>query len=237
LRLKQPAESYIKMKLAIVGSEQQTRHLAPYDNPDYDIWVFNEWANADWCKRWTACLQIHEPQVYQNPNNDKDPSHWEWLQKDHGKTIWMQEIDPRVPNSVKYPKNEIIERFFSGLLYEGLPQKYIRATISYAIALAIFTGYDEVDIYGVELANHAEFRSQRDNFIFWIGVARGAGVKINLHCCKGLFEKPLYGYEGYVQEDEIQRYVEGINQQLEENRSQAKVLEGALMLATQMLGK
>ena len=222
------------MKLAIVGSEEHTRHLAPFDDPEYDIWVFNEWANADWCKRWTACLQIHDPQVYQNLNK-KDPKHWEWLQTPHGKPVYMQYLDPQVPDAVKYPLDEINQKFMANLTWEGKSQKYVRATIAYAIALALYLDYDEIHIYGVELTNHAEYRSQRDNFIFWNGVAIGHGAKIDLHCCKGLFDKPLYGYEKYLQEDQIQRYVEGINTQLDEARKKVATLEGALMLATQML--
>lgn len=221
-------------KLAIVGAEEQTRHLAPYDDPDYDIWVFNEWANADWCKRWTALLQIHEPQTYQGENK-KDPQHWQWLQEKHDKPIYMQSVDPLVPDAVKYPLAEISKKYLSGLTWEGQAQKYLRATVSYAIALAIYQGYKEIDIYGVELSSHAEYRTQRDNFIFWNGIALGAGAKINLHCCKGLFDKPLYAYEHYLQEDQIQRYYEGLNMQRDEKLKELHMLEGALQLCKQML--
>ena len=147
----------------------------------------------------------------------------------------MQYLDPQVPDAVKYPLDEINQKFMANLTWEGKSQKYVRATIAYAIALALYLDYDEIHIYGVELTNHAEYRSQRDNFIFWNGVAIGHGAKIDLHCCKGLFDKPLYGYEKYLQEDQIQRYVEGINTQLDEARKKVATLEGALMLATQML--
>jgi hypothetical protein len=214
---------YFSMKkLAIVGAEKQTRHLAPYDNPEYDIWVFNEWANAEWCRRWDALIQIHDKKIYQNLNNAKDPHHWEWLQREHGKPIYMQAVDPLVPDSVAYPLREIIAEYQTD---------YFRATICYAIALALYQGYEEIHIYGVELKSHAEYKSQRDCFIYWNGVAHG---KIKLHCCKGLFESPLYGFEEYMQEDEIQRYIEGINLQIEEAKKKLYQLEGALMLAMQM---
>lgn len=217
-------------KLAIVGAEEHTRSLAPWDDPEFDIWVFNEWANAPWCKRWDALLQIHSPSVYRNLNNRKDPKHWEWLQQKHGKPIYMQEVDSLVPDSVKLPR-----LLPTRLLYEGKRQKYFRATVCYAIALALYQGYKQIDVYGVELASHAEYRSQRDCFIFWVGVAIGQGAKINLHCCKGLFDAPLYGFEEYMQEDQIQRYIEGLTQQLEEAKVKVFQLEGALMLAKQMI--
>lgn len=222
------------MKLAIVGAEAHTRHLAPWKDPSYEILVFNEFANADWCERWDMVLQLHSPSIYTDPNNDKDPHHWEWLQKKHGKPIWMQEIDPRIPDSVKYPLDGVL-KLAKTLTHEGNPQRYLRASIAYAIALGIHQGYEGIDIWGVELAHSAEYRSQQNNFAFWVGVATGKGVPVNLHCCHGMFDKPLYGYEEFVQEDKIQRYLEGINIQIAEETEKLHKLEGARMLAIQML--
>jgi len=209
-------------KLAIVGAEEHTRHLAPYDDPEYEIWVFNEWTKADWCKRWDALLQLHKPNIYQNLKNNKDARHWEWLQEEHGKPIWMQKVDPLVPDSVRYPLQEIMERYGT---------RYFRATVCYAIALALYLGYEDIHIWGVELKDHAEYRSQRDCFIFWNGAAHG---RIKLHCCKDMFTQPLYGFEEYMQEDEIQRYIEGLAIQIEEAKKHLHMLEGAMMLAKQM---
>lgn len=226
------------MKLAIVGAEEHTRHLAPFDDPDFDIWVFNEFAAADWCKRWSGCFQIHQPKVYRDPKNEKDPKHWAWLQQEHGKPIFMQAVDPQVPDSVKYPLEEINETFLSTLTYEGLAQKRnYRATLAYAMALGLYKGYEEIDIWGVELAHYAEYRSQQTNFAFWVGLATGRGVKVDLHCCKGMFDQPLYGYEDFMEEDKIQRYLEGIRQQIAEEKEKLNKLQGAEMLAVQMLAE
>lgn len=209
-------------KLAIVGAEKGTRHLAPYGDPDYDIWVFNEWATADWCKRWDALIQIHAPNIYKN---SKEKDYWAWLQRKHDKPIYMQAVDPQVPDSVKYPLDEIIEKYNT---------RYFRATICYAIALALFQGYEEIHVYGVELNAHAEYKSQRDCFIFWNGVAHG---RIKLHCCRGLFDKPLYGFEDYMTEVELENYIRGLTDQVAEAQKKLYQLEGALMLAQQMHAK
>ena len=79
-------------KLAIVGTHPNTRANAPYDDQNFDIWVFNEApqfypgahpkdADKDWCLRWTGCFQLHEPEVYMSPNNFVDKTHWQWLQQ------------------------------------------------------------------------------------------------------------------------------------------------------------
>ena len=107
-------------KLAIVGTHKGTRNNAPFDDPDVDIWVFNESAQTtpefypnepdkQWCTRWDAVIQLHKKDVYQSPTNWVNPRHWEWLQRDHGdKVIWLQEDDENVPNGRKYPLDEII---------------------------------------------------------------------------------------------------------------------------------
>jgi predicted metal-dependent enzyme (double-stranded beta helix superfamily) len=50
-----------------------------------------------------------------------------------------------------------------------------------------------------------------------------------------LFDKPLYGYDRYLQEDKMQRYLEGISTQLNEARQTVNRLEGAQMLIAQLL--
>ena len=93
--------------VAIVGTHPKTRALAPYDDQNVDIWVMNQAPQGDWTKRWTACFQLHEEAVLQvNQYNSK---HWEWLTQEHGAPIYMFEVNPSVPNSVRYPLDEVME--------------------------------------------------------------------------------------------------------------------------------
>lgn len=177
-------------KLAIVGSGAQTRSNAPFDDLDFDIWVFNEAANAEWCKRWTACFQMHEPDIYKG-HNTKDKKHWDWLQQKHGKPIYMQEVDPLVPDSVEYPLQE-------ALLLAGV--RMFPTTFAYMAALAVLQGYQEVKIFGVELSA-SEYEYQANGYLFWFGFLRGRLGTYNvdsavLYLDKNIFEVPLYGYEG-----------------------------------------
>ena len=174
-------------KLAIIGNHPDTRDKAPWSDETYDIWIFNESANADWCKRWTACFQIHKPDIYRGFNT-KDPHHWEWLQKKHGKPIFMQAKDDLVPDCVVYPLQEIIQK--AGI-------KYFSATICYALALAWYWNYDQVDIYGIELNTESEYSRQAEAFRYWVGFLKGAGINLSLHSGQRLFEVALYGYESF----------------------------------------
>jgi hypothetical protein len=177
-------------KLAIVGSGSNTRNNAPFDDPSFDIWVFNEAANSEWCKRWTACFQMHAPDIYKG-HNTKDSKHWEWLQQEHGKPIYMQDEDADVPDSVKYPLQQ-------ALSVAGV--KMFSTTFAYMAALAVMQGYDVIKIYGVELSS-SEYQYQANGYLFWFGFLRGRLGTYNvdtavLYLDKNIFEVPLYGFEG-----------------------------------------
>jgi hypothetical protein len=182
--------------LAIVGSHPDTRENAPFDDPDYEIWLFNEAPQKpEIYKRWDACLQIHLPEVYSSTENWVNKDHWEWLQQDHGpdKRIFMQEVDPRVPNSVRYPMEGVRSL---------VPYKYLRSSPAMALALAIYLGYKDISLYGSELSSNTEYHYQAINYAFWIGFAHGYGVNLDMQCWhQEFFKQPIYGYEGELQID------------------------------------
>jgi hypothetical protein len=178
-----------------VGSHPDTRENAPFDDPGYEIWLFNEAPQKpEIYKRWDASLQIHNEDVYTSETNWVNKDHWRWLQQDHGpdKRIFMQTADPRVPNSVRYP-------------IEGVralvPYKYLRSSPAMALALAIYLGYKDISIYGSELSSNTEFHYQAINYAFWIGFALGHGVDLKMECWQSEFNQRIYGYEGELQLD------------------------------------
>jgi len=175
-------------KLAIVGTHSDTREHAPYNDPSYDIWVFNEAGNSEWCKRWTAVFQMHEPEIYKG-HNTKDAKHWDWLQRKHGKPIYMQEIDPQVPDSVRYPIEDA--EALSGELY-------FTSTLAYTVALAIMQKYERVEIYGIELNSNTEYSAQAECYRYWIGFLKGSigHQNVILHSSRSLFQSIRYGYDG-----------------------------------------
>ncbi len=178
-------------RLAIVGSHPDKRELIPWDE-DVEIWVFNEAPQKEWCKRWDAVFQLHRPEVYTSPDNYHQRDHWEWLQQPHGKRIYMQAVDPRVPDSVAYPIDGVSRL---------IPYRYLRSSPAYALALAIYLGYRRVELYGQELSSNTEYAYQATNMAFWIGFAHGYGVDLRLHCWESEFNQRLYGFDGELQID------------------------------------
>jgi len=198
-------------KVAIVGTHPATRDNAPFDDPNYDIWVFNEVAGKDqpqedgsyrpWAWRVNAVFQMHLPVIYKSLLNRSDPRHWEWLQKKQTMPVYMQEVDPDVPSSVKYPLDEVCETLL-GKFWQGndelVKRKYFTSSIPYAIALAIHMEYPHIEVYGIEMSSNTEYIFQRDCVAFWEGLALGRGCHLEVHCSDDIFKRPLYGYEGIV---------------------------------------
>jgi len=182
--------------LAIVGSHPDTRENAPFDDPDYDIWLFNEAPlKPEVYKRWDAILQIHTPEVYASETNWVNEGYWDWLQQDHGdKKIYMLDVDPRVPNSTRYPIEGVRSL---------VPYKYLRSSPAMALALAIYLGYKDISLYGSELSSNTEYHYQAINYAFWIGFANGRpDINLDLQCWhQEFYEQPIYGYEGELQLD------------------------------------
>lgn len=192
----------MKERLAIVGSHPRTRVDGPFDDPEVDIWVFNEALSnpnsALWCKRADAVFQMHIPAIWRNPENRNDPHYLEWLMGGNTPTIYMIDDYPEVPKCVKYPFDEIREKLLSNFIVDSEKGRkdFYTSTVAYSTALAVYLGYKVIDWYGIELEVDAEYRYQRDSSCFWAGFALGYGVKFTAH--SRMFDMPLYGIESFI---------------------------------------
>jgi hypothetical protein len=78
----------------------------------------------------------------------------------------------------------------------GKPIREFTCSPAFALAAAIYQGYKRIEIYGVELSSNTEYHYQQGNFKYWLGVAAGRGIEVDIHST--MFDTPLYGYEGEV---------------------------------------
>lgn len=192
-------------KLALVGSHPETRDLVPWDNEDFDIWTINEAATMKdtWVKRCTGIFQLHPRAIWDNPKNKNDPHHGEWLKANKTVPVFMLEEYPDVPMSEKFPLDEITDKYLSNLIVTGASRrksnKFYTCTVAYMCALALWKGYTEVEIYGVELSVEDEYRFQRPGACFWLGLL-SQHAKVSFF--GRMLDAPIYGYEA---EGEIDR--------------------------------
>ena len=81
-------------------------------------------------------------------------------------------LDVEYVDLYNYPLNAVIDRFGTD---------YFSSTVDYAIALALYEGQTEINLYGVNMASHGEYAYQKPGADFWCGVAIGMGVKLKVH--------------------------------------------------------
>jgi len=177
----------MKDTVAIVGSHPRTRLEFDFNRTDCDIWIFNEALSNGTFPRADAVFQMHVPPIWRNPANRNDAHHFEWLQTQDEADVYMQDKYPDVPRSIRFPLEEVTERF---------RVRHFTSSIAYALALACLKGYKRMEVYGVEMETNTEYQYQRDGVTLWIGIAKGLGIEVDAHI--SMFDQPLYGYEGEV---------------------------------------
>jgi hypothetical protein len=174
-----------KNKCFIVGFASSWKQT-PWNDEDAEIWCCNEFykllekeKNDVVVDRW---FEMHNPD---SPSKN-NPEHRKFLQE-CPIPLYMQQKSPEFPNSVEYPIKEIIRK---------LNSTYFTNQISYMIALAIYEGFKEIHVYGVDMATDSEYQSQRPSCEFWLGLARGLGIKTYLPADSDLLKcNGLYAYD------------------------------------------
>lgn len=182
--------------LAIVGSHPRVKETFDFSR-DVDIWVFNEAMKQEHFTRADAVFQMHVPAIWRNPNNRNDPKHYEWLKSGDTPVIYMHDKYDDIPMSERYPLDEIVSELLQPFQWTSRTRtdnKYFSSTFCYAMALAIYKGYTDIEVHGVEMETETEYHYQRDGVTFWIGIALGRGIRVNANM--DIFDFPLYGYQG-----------------------------------------
>lgn len=118
-----------------------------------------------------------------------------------GIPVIAQEQYPELHNCQELPFDQISHRF-------GLPPYgYFTSTVSYMLALAIFEGFEKIIIHRIFVDfRHREYREQKSCLEFWIGIATGLGIEVEISddSCLGKpypWQSPQYG-KIYMSPDE-----------------------------------
>lgn len=180
-------------RLAIVGCSD-SKALAPFEDPDIEIWSVN---NAyGHIKRYSRWFEIHTIEFndghftrrwnrdFRGLDVDIYLSHLSALDC----PVYMQKHWDCIPKSIEFPLGDVTKYFGN--------DRYFTNTISYQIALAIMEGFEEIQIWGVDMAVDTEYHWQRPSVEYWIGIAKGMGIKIYVPPTADLLKtRFLYAFE------------------------------------------
>ena len=184
----EPVTQAYKRKVAIMGFAPSWIDT-PFDDEEFEIWTLNEAYKlipqypGDKNKvRFDRWFEIHDPS---SPTKSK-PEHVEFL-KNCSVPVYMREHVENVNLLVLYPFDKIVEKF---------PRRYLTNSIAEMIALAIYEGFEEISVYGVDMAAGDEYAWQRPCCEYYCGYAEGAGIKLFLPDISPMLKaNKIYGLE------------------------------------------
>ncbi len=174
------------MKIAIIGYAESKR-LAPFDNPEWQIWGMN--TKFDYIPRFDLWFDLHSPEKIL-----WSPEYCEFLKNNIDKVLLAGKvlgIDAKI-----YPKDQIFEYFKKNLTTDLKASEFFTCSVAWMIALAIYKGANEIGLYGInQSANKERDESQRTAVALFTGYALGKGIKITIPKESVLFSKEkLYWY-------------------------------------------
>lgn len=171
-------------KVELLGGGISFGVIPPFD-PLAERWGLNKLMYARYSGRftdWTRWFDLHSTEHIQQYR----PDAYEWYQQQPAdKPIYRWTPDAALPGCCVYPRERVAdadERDFAG-------------SLSWMLALAIAERFEQIDLFwfplnGTDCSHQHQIPSAR----YWIGRARGAGIRVTIHGDSNLKPSgPLYG--------------------------------------------
>ena len=186
-------------KLAIVCGGPSSEMKAPFNDPDYEVWVLGN--RSDNYPRYDRIFEIHD-----GIEDEHGPEYAQWLVDKNVPMVVGKGFPIKADHITVFPFDESVELFGS---------LYLTSSPAMMVCYAMLQGYKHMELYGVDLAiEDFEYFWQRPCMEAWIGFARGRGHTVLLHhlspVCKadyveGMessgkpdFAKPPFTEEGFL---------------------------------------
>ncbi len=212
-------------KVAIIGKALSSRELAPYDDESWEIWTLSDMVPAGLAPRFTRHFEIH-PFDWLSQGQEE---YFDWLRAISDAPIYVRsELEAKqLPAGVALPVDEMVAKY----------GRYFTNTVSWMIATAIESGAKEIGLWGIDMAQEPEYKAQRPSCEYFLGWARGAGIKVVIPAQSDLLKSArLYGIDtdgGELREkwkartQELEHRIANQQAKAEEHKLQAVFLQGA----------
>lgn len=210
-------------RIAIVGKAPDTMRLAPWHDPDWQIWVLNDMAVLAEAPRWDVCFEVHD-----HPFESENP-HRQWLRQRHGKPIFTNRFRAEVPDCVPLPVDEVT----------ACMGRYVNNSVSWMLAVAILAKPEEIALWGVNMAcGPGEYGHQRPSCEFFAGVALGRGIRLTVPAASDLLKcGELYGVETNPLQPKMQARRAEVQKRLADARRLGGFLQHQRISLEGMLGE
>ena len=187
-----------KPKVAIVGCSDTCKQTPFHLKDEFEFWGVNN-LYMSLKGPWTRWFEIHHIayDTVQKQWTRRGSNDFRGMQVDRylrelqalSIPVYVQGPCELLPNGVLYPLNDVLKMTQC--------TDYLTNTVSAMIALALLEGhYEEIHIYGVDMAVGTEYFHQRPSCEYFLGIAAGRGIKIHIPDeCDLLKTRFLYGFE------------------------------------------
>lgn len=160
------------MKIAIVGAHQDSKYLAPYDDPSWDIWSCS-FRNENDLPRHDLWFELHPRKVI----NDH-PVYRDWLK--HLPALFMQEEFAEYPEAKRFPIERVVEAF---------GPYFLTNSIAHMMALALLRKPAAIGLWGISASQ--EYAYQKFSILHFVQAAFDQGVEIVIpDNCQDILEPP-----------------------------------------------
>lgn len=178
------------MKVAILGT-MSSRMLAPYNDPDWEIWVCSPGNAYGVIPRVTRWFELHGiVDLKGSENADWNEKYFDWL-KTQSFPVYMQEPNDLLPEIRVFPRMGWLKTF------GNWGRMAATSSISLMVGYAIMQGAEEIGIWGVDMQADSEaYSRQKDGCQIMLNLAReryGIKITIPLESCLATMP-PFYGY-------------------------------------------
>jgi len=172
------------MKIALIGSAPSSVRLAPYGDPEWQIWGCSPGAYAYAGPHAHAWFEAHrwEPQIPGHLGTGQawfTPEYVEFLTRFKGPVFMAGEtphmdlnLPIEIPNARAIPINELMEKY---------GPYFFTSSLSWMWAMALETpGVTEIGMWGVDMSAHEEYGYQRAGCQYFITLAVQRGIKVTV---------------------------------------------------------
>lgn len=121
-------------------------------------------ATDPWAPHFNLIFEIHAPFEW-NPF-ELGPKRF----REMGGNFILQEADPEVPGSISYPLDEVT----------GLGRDYFGSSLAFMLGYAVLQNRPKIHVMGFEMQGQDGYAHQRHNAEYWIGVAEGRGISVEI---------------------------------------------------------
>jgi hypothetical protein len=174
------------MKVLIVGKGPTHNSEIPYDEYD-EVWVLNgsDSNNREpYTEKFDKWFDLHNFEG-EDTKHIVTQDYINFIDSIGDKAVLMFEHQ-QAPNATIFPHKEITDKF----------TPYFTNSISWMIAYAITLGCEKLGLYGVHMAHSSEYGQQRPSCEYYIGLARGMGIEVEIQKNSTLLQSSyLYGLD------------------------------------------